>query len=369
MSTVENQEAGPREPGRCTGPTSEIGKYNSSRNALKHGLTAGRNGKAVVTAEEFSAGRTADFIKDLQPSNAIALAATTRAALASVQVEHAGKEFNAMLQEHKERAANAWDIDRKAEAADLISQIHKKPTQTVTKLLKSRQGVESLIHLWTGIRGVVAKNGDLDKQDRRYILDLMGYDTVFRKGDYPFDPPADVTDRKAFILKMIDQNIDNLTELAESDLAQLDLEKRSRAMGGMHLNLDKDLARMMRYQRDAEKRFYRAMDDVHRENPQPGSEPKEAPAPPKNPKPKPSPAAQSSQSTPRSFRELESMPRADSNTIDVRLTSLETLFPQMDTPAELFKMRDYVQFLLQLEESVWNEAEWALIKQCCPIMR
>ncbi len=115
MSSPERIAANQKNAKKSTGPTSEAGKSKSSRNAVKHGLTA----KEVVLPNE-DAGLFKDRLTDwnnyFQPRNPAFAASIKRAVSADWKLDRINAMETETLAEKVRHAVDQYDLDRFTQA-------------------------------------------------------------------------------------------------------------------------------------------------------------------------------------------------------------------------------------------------------------
>jgi hypothetical protein len=91
---------------RSSGPKSPEGRLASSKNSLKHGLTAT---KLIPEREAAEVERRSQaFLEELKPSGAVGVALACHAARMSVRMERCAQHENATLAEHARRAQDEF---------------------------------------------------------------------------------------------------------------------------------------------------------------------------------------------------------------------------------------------------------------------
>jgi hypothetical protein len=101
MATEKQIEANKRNAHKSTGPTTEVGRAKSSRNALKHGLTAEQVTIEGEQARQFEAFRD-DILESLCPEGAIEEQLAERIALCWWRLRRVYRMEVAIAKEHSE---------------------------------------------------------------------------------------------------------------------------------------------------------------------------------------------------------------------------------------------------------------------------
>jgi hypothetical protein len=101
MATERQIAANKRNAQKSTGPTTEIGRANSSRNALKHGLTAEQVTIEGEQARDFEAFRD-DILESLRPQGAIEEQLAERVALCWWRLRRVYRMEVAIAKEHNQ---------------------------------------------------------------------------------------------------------------------------------------------------------------------------------------------------------------------------------------------------------------------------
>jgi hypothetical protein len=109
MATEKQIAANKRNAQKSTGPTTEVGRANSSRNALKHGLTAEQVTIEGEQAADFEAFRD-DILESLRPQGAIEEQLAERIVLCWWRLRRVSRmEADIVAEEH--RAADEYNAD------------------------------------------------------------------------------------------------------------------------------------------------------------------------------------------------------------------------------------------------------------------
>ena len=284
MASDRQIEANRLNASKSTGPKTDEGKARSRANAWKHGMAAEGVGVDEAASPAFVARRES-WGREYRPRTEAAAWALDRVVAESFRIERSEGGFDALVAEHADRAAVSWESDRRAEAATLAGRLARDPMVVSRRLETSRYGCEVMIETWDRLRSAAVENGEWSESESSTALDLLGLHPILRKGRTPLDPP-DAGDRKSWLVGLADSEIGRLEASKAGGLDELDELARRRAERGIGVELTPDGLRLLRYQRDAWRRYRLALRDVGT----PAAPTVEAPAPPAT-LAKPAPAA------------------------------------------------------------------------------
>jgi hypothetical protein len=136
---------------KSTGPRTQEGKEQSSRNGLKHGLS----GQGFALLEDDAAEveqRDLAFQRELCPKTALGLILVRQMALLSVRMERAALHELAAVARNVRHAPDDFDENRLAAADLLLETIGENPTRNLRKLRRTPEGVDRLIEAWNDLR-------------------------------------------------------------------------------------------------------------------------------------------------------------------------------------------------------------------------
>ena len=267
MATDRQIEANRRNAGRSTGPTSEAGKARSRANATKHGMA----GASAVVEPGLSAAfqeRRARWAAEQQPVGEAAGWALDRAVAASLRIEACERSMEELTAASRERARLAWDQDRAVEAATTFGRLARDPVLASRQLQTSLAGVERLLEAWLGLAATLVDGEDWSESEASRALDLLGVDADLRSGRTLVDGPAG-SDPVAYRRELVREEVDRLEALAEEAMAPLDAMERRLAMEGDAALWSKPARLVLRYERDAWRRFRESMQEVQAPAPPP----------------------------------------------------------------------------------------------------
>ena len=261
MATERQIEANRRNAARSTGPTSESGKARSRANATKHGMAGASAMVEAGLSAEFEE-RRAKWAADHQPVGEAGNWALDRAVAASLRIERCERAMEELTHNSRERARLAWDQDRAVEAATVAARLARDPVLAPRQLETTLAGVKLLLEFWLGLIEALDAPGGWSDVQCSTALDLLGIPADLRSGRTPIDGPEGsdlVADRRALAL----DKVDRLEGLRDDVLAPLDELERRQAMTGDVALLSKPAALVLRYERDAWRRYRESIRQVH----------------------------------------------------------------------------------------------------------
>ncbi len=230
-----------------TGPKTYLGKYISSRNALKHGLT----GRTLIMPDEEMdavAEREAQWHGSFKPFEAFDVWLVGTVAVESIRVERC-RWHEADARERTARcSADFWDEDRRLAAAVLADGLRRRPEVTVRKLRQTAQGLDLLIARWLELAAALEHSGDWDAPHRALALDLLGVAPDRRQGRTPLDAPEDGLTGPQWLARIVERHLGELRGL-KPDLDAKDAAEQLSAMKGLPPSLDAEVKRLRRYER------------------------------------------------------------------------------------------------------------------------
>ena len=294
MATDRQIEANRKNSALSGGPRTASGKSRSRLNAAGDNLA----GESPAVEAEFSPEfeeRRACWTAEHAPSDEKARWALDRAVAASLQIERCERAIEGQIADARRRAELAWDEDRLAEAAVLFSRLAKEPVVAATKLRTTLAGAELLTEAWLGLASALQDGRDWTEAETSMALDLLGVAPALRSARNSIDP-TDEADPVAFRLEIAKVEVGRLEMLREQALVPLEEVDRRRALAGDLALLSKPVQRLLRYERDAWRRYRESIEQMKAKayatpvvGPAPPviAPPKKSPEPPSSP-PKPS---------------------------------------------------------------------------------
>jgi hypothetical protein len=249
---------------RSTGPKTAEGRARSRVNALKHGMAAELPEIAASASPEFL-DRRAKWSAQFQPVDEAAEWALDRAVAASLRIEICERTIDGIMDASRDRARLTWDQDQAAEAASIAGRLARDPVLASRQLETSRAGVVHLLELW--LRLVEASLvGDWSESDQSRALDLLGVPADMRSGHTPIDAPAG-SDQQVFREALALDEMARLKALRDNVMDELDEIEQNRAMLGDAALFSKPAKLVLRYERDAWKRYRESIQVVRDQAP------------------------------------------------------------------------------------------------------
>jgi hypothetical protein len=283
MASEKQIEANRKNASKSSGPKTDEGKAKSRANATKHGMAVESTDVEASISPEFLQ-RRADWAAELQPNGQAAGWALDRAVAASLRIERCERTLEAHITDSRARAMMTWDEDRDAEAGRLASRLAKEPSRVARELETSRAGVIWLLEAWLNLAETLEDGRDWSEPQAALACDRLGQLPEFRDEPSEGDEPA----RRVARLDLAHGEIDRLKTRRDEALTPLDAIEHKLALEGDIALLSKPAARVLRYERDAWKRYRDAMAEVQASRtslpsslaPMPQSKPAEKPVDP-----------------------------------------------------------------------------------------
>jgi hypothetical protein len=281
MATSRQIEANRINAIKSTGPKTAEGKARSRLNATTHGLAGELGTLEARLAEEFTARRD-EWNAQYQPATDEAHFSLDLLVASSIRIDLCDRSLNALIARESARAEVAWDADRRLEAAEVASGLAKNPMVVSLRLESNRHGCALKIRLWDRLGEAATDGRPWTDAETSLALDLLGIPRDLRDGSTPLDPRKGVA-----ILEhrreLAARELDRLQRL-EAALAPFDDLERRQAEAGNAALLSAPAKLLMRYERDAFRRFHAASRALRQSAaeppaPQPVAPPKPAPPP------------------------------------------------------------------------------------------
>ena len=264
MTTQRQVEANQRNSLRSTGPTSEVGKDKSRRNAVKHGLLA----KIVLPEdhqEKFQA-RLIGWKAAVVVDNELLEFQLEQAVHASIKIQSCQSEEVLRKVELVDIAMDTgpdWDLNRQEEANQLGDSLKRNPTRVALELKRTPAGRRWLIARWEMLVKVlpgVEGHYLWDESHTHQALDLLG--TPAR------DLATMPTFRDSFlnpdtVRTLIEAEMGVLQEL-QTNAATENASLRELHCHGLRLENDRILKRLHRYEALAQRMFQRSLEAVQK---------------------------------------------------------------------------------------------------------
>jgi hypothetical protein len=100
--------------------------------------------------------------------------------LSSLRVDRCAKDDMALRAHQPERAAVAWDDDRRLDVEEIAASWSRRPALIARRLTRTRQGCEWMIERWGALRAVAEAGVAWDEAQTKLALDLLGVPTELR---------------------------------------------------------------------------------------------------------------------------------------------------------------------------------------------
>jgi hypothetical protein len=255
MATERQIEANRRNSAKSCGPKTDEGKARSRANATKHGLAGVLTEVEAEFSPEFEA-RRAEWGGGKETRWAI-----DRVVAASLRIERCERAFDQVIASATERATLAWDEDRAVEAATIFGRLGKDPLLAARQLRTTRAGVELLIDAWQGLIAAMDGGARWSEVEASTALDLLGVAPELRSRLTPIDP-FDDTDVNEFRSRLAFDQIDRLEILQKDVMEPLDAMDQRRATLGDLAMLSDPARLVLRYERDAWRRYRESVRSV-----------------------------------------------------------------------------------------------------------
>jgi hypothetical protein len=254
MATERQVEANRLNALKSTGPRTHEGKAISRANAVKHGLAA--DILVSDSLQEALAARLDEWRDHYKPDTPDADFAVGAAVACTFRIEECQANLEAIVGDHCSRARRTWDLDRKAEAAILGGKLAKRPEVILPQLEASKHGVEFLMNLWQRLAlSLQSKKGVWSEAEVATAFDLCGVPRHLRDGRAPFDPTEPGDDiqehRRIFVVDQVRRLVDSLS----GGLDRVDFDAKQYTASAAFALTTKRAALVLRYEREAWKRY------------------------------------------------------------------------------------------------------------------
>jgi hypothetical protein len=256
MATERQILANQQNSKKSSGP-SEAGKLRSRLNSTKHGM-AGKSAEVEAGLSNEFEDRREKWAAEQNPVGEGANWALDQAVAATLRIERCQRTMDDLTATVQERARLTWDEDRAVEAALVASRLDRDPVLASRQLRTTLAGVVLLIEAWLGLVASLKAGKDWSESEASRALDLLGVAADARSGRTLIDDP-DGVDPIAFRLELAFHEFDRLEAFRDQSLIPLDEMDRRQAMAGDIAMLSKPAKLVLRYERDAWKRFRDSM--------------------------------------------------------------------------------------------------------------
>jgi hypothetical protein len=271
MATDRQIEANRRNAERSTGPKSELGKSQSRRNSTKHGL-AGESAELEATLSPEFQERRAKWAAEQNPVGEEGHWALDRVVAATFRIERCEGTIDRITTDIQQRASLAWEQDQAVEAAQVAARLTKDPVLASRQLQTTLAGVGLLIEAWLGLATALQTAGEWSELEASIALDLLGASPDLRSGQTLIDAPKGA-DLLNYRKELAFEELERLGQLRDEAMVPLDEFERRRAMAGHSALLSKPAKLVLRYERDAWKRYRDAMKELKAQAQAPASPP------------------------------------------------------------------------------------------------
>jgi hypothetical protein len=256
-----------------TGP-SEESRTRTRFNAVKHGM-AGESATVEAAGDAF-ADRRGKWAAIFGPADDHGDWALDQMVASSLRIEKCGRTLDGLAVAERVRARLAWGQDRAVEAATIAARLSRDPVLVSRQLETTLDGVRLLLDAWSALAEPLEAGRDWSDDEVSKALDLLGVDPDHRSGRTPIEPPEGVDGfefRKAVTL----DEIERLEAVRDEVMAPLDEMNRRLAMEGDTALLSKPAKLVLRYERDAWRRYHEALKVLQGPKPEPTPLPEPAP--------------------------------------------------------------------------------------------
>jgi hypothetical protein len=268
MATERQIEANRKNATRSTGPSPEA-RSRTRFNATKHGMAGELAEVEAARSPEFE-DRRARWAADQNPVGEAGHWALDRAVAASLRIERCERAVDGLVAGAQQRARLAWDEDRAVEAATILGRLSRDPVLASRQLQTTFAGVGLLLEAWLGLLGALQGGSDWSESEVSRALDLLGVAADLRSGRTLVEAPEG-TDPVAFRRELALEELERLEQLRDEAMAPLDESDRRRAATGDLALLSKPAKLVLRYERDAWRRYNQAMKELKAQAPPPAA--------------------------------------------------------------------------------------------------
>jgi hypothetical protein len=267
MATDRQIEANRRNAALSSGPKTESGKATSRTNATKHGMACQSAEVQAGITSEFD-DRRARWAAEQHPVGEAGNFALDRVVAATFRIERCEQAMNELTVTVSQRATLVWDEDRAVEAAKIFARLAKDPVLVSRQLRATLAGAVLLLESWLGLVASLLNGKDWSESEASKALDLLGVGIDLRSARTLIDAPQG-TDSVAFRRALATEEVERLQTLMEDALIPLDDLERRQAMKGDIALLSKPAKLILRYERDAWKRYWDSMKELKDQAPPP----------------------------------------------------------------------------------------------------
>ena len=255
------REANRRNARQSTGPRTEAGKEASSRNAVRHGLSAERPVDAAEASEQ--AARAVAFRETFGPVDEWQDWLVEQLAGATLRLTRIARVEVELRADAAWRAEHLWDEDRRLDAERTGAALRRDPARTVATLRRTPQGCDWLIGRWAALYRATAES-DADAWSAEHAelaRDLLGMPAAFRPG--PIDDDGRVVGIAPGAAELARAQVVEL-QAHRAVVAEADDSARELVIAGLADAPTRDLANLRRYERAAVRRLAWIQDQMDR---------------------------------------------------------------------------------------------------------
>ena len=257
--TTEAQNAGNAQNAqKSTGPTSEGGKRNSSRNAMKDGLSS----RSLILpeaeagrAEERKRGLIKSLLKGEARDDAYCDLLVTRIAVESVRLETCRQEDTLVRERATVQTRETWESERFLAVTELAKGLEEDPEVVKTKLEMSLAGVDWMTLRWAVLLRILTELGTWTAEEVGMARCLLGTPKWLNSA-----------------IKIVGDSFEERQTLAKDQIARLrglrgsrirlDEVDRDLAEIGLSDAVEKRLKNVRRYENAARRALYRTIDEL-----------------------------------------------------------------------------------------------------------
>ena len=290
MATDRQIAANQRNAALSTGPKTEAGKIASRSNAIRHGMACESIGVEAEQSPAFQTRRDSWSVH-FGASDEVEDWALERVVAASFRIERCELAMQTLTRSTAERARLAWDQDKALEAAKHGSRLSKNPSLIVRKLEATWHGVNLMLDWWTRLDEALKAGEDWSDAQSSIALDLLGVPRALRTGRTPInDPEGKGGPNLAYRLTVVAREIARLEQLQDSALEPLDDLECQMAASGDSALLGAPARLILRYEREAWRRYRESRRELKAAEPLPVPVSKPKPVAEIQPEPRARPA-------------------------------------------------------------------------------
>jgi hypothetical protein len=265
MATERQIETNRRNGALSRGPTSELSKSQSRKNAVTHGLAGESADVEAARSPEFH-DRRAKWAAEQNPVGEEGNWALDRVVASTFRIERCERAIDQIITETQQRASLVWDQDRAIEAATIAGRLARDPVLASRQLQTTLAGVYLLIEAWLGLAAALQADDDWSESEASIALNLLGVSPDLRSGRTLIDAPEGI-DSIVFRRELTSEELERLEQLRDQALEPLEEMECRRAMAGHSALLSKSAKLVLRYEREAWKRYWDSMKELKAQAP------------------------------------------------------------------------------------------------------